>query len=175
MPTFVAFMKCDLENIASLAPKTTGSVWVIDVKNGQSDEARTGVSIDADDEIELDGSRGVANLVIKFADAPEKSNVSIIQGDDYRAKYKQKAKFMAVSPRPMTAETSGEWVPFLAFEARGLDVTAVTVGGDNFKAVATSGTSFVPDLSDGDWAEYDEPHELPVSITNIEIKVEAIR
>ena len=175
MPVFVAFLKADLENVASLKPKTTGSVWVMDVKNGDSNEERKGVSIDAEEEVDLEGSRGVANLVIKFADAAEKANCSIITPETYASKYKGKKKFLAALPTSI--EASGEWVPFLAFEARGMDITQVHLGGDNFVATATSGAVFEEnlDLSEGDWSDYDEDNELPVSITNIQVKVQAIR
>ncbi|KAJ8612690.1 hypothetical protein CTAYLR_002136 [Chrysophaeum taylorii] len=162
MPVFVLSIKVDLENVSSLAPKTQ-SVWVIDAKNGQSDETRRGVTISAGDDFEIEGSRGTANLIIKFADAKEKSTCRILSSDDKKLK---KLKLRAV--------TDDNWTPFLAMEARGMDVLKVDLG-DNFVAASTEGTIFDVDLSDGDWADYDEPNDLPVSVTNAITKVEVLR
>lgn len=173
MPVFVAMMRCEeLENVARLEPRTLSSVWTIDVKHGSSEETRQGVTIDAEEEVEVEGSRATANLVIKFADATEKAHCNILSVDDFRAKRKKQT---AYAPRALTSEDSQEWVAFLAFEARGLDVTRVHVGGDNFDVVSTGGGKFRPDLSDSDWADYDEEHSLPVSVTGLETKVEVVR
>ena len=162
MPVFICSLKCELENVSSLSVRD--SVWTLDVKNGSSDETRKGVTIDADDEIDVEGSRASANLVSKFHDAIEKAHASILPSDDKKAKV-----------RSMTSEDSGEWVPFLAIEARGLEITAVHLGGDNFTLVTSGGTTFIPDLSEPDWAEYDQDHQLPVSITQLETKVEVYK
>lgn len=163
MPVFVASVKCELENVEKL--ETLSPVWKIDVKHGSSDEVREGVTIDATEVFELEGSRGTCNLVIKFKDAAEKAQCTIL------TEFNKKAK---VVPRPYTADDT-EWVPFLAFEARGLEVTRVHVTDDNFLVTASSGASFQPDLSDGDWADYDDDNQLPVSVTNLETKVDVVR
>ena len=172
MPVFVALARCELENVASVSPRTSKSVWVIDVKHGQSDEVREKVTIDAEDSVDLEGSRGTANLVLKFADAAEKANCSILSADDFKTKFKNKKKQLELMPRAITSEA---WTPFLAFEARGLDVSRVHVNGDNFDLVDSKGTKFRPDLSEPDWADYDADNDLPVSITNFETKVEVVR
>lgn len=161
MPVFVACVKADLENVERL--ETLSQVWKIDVKHGSSDEVREGVTIDATEFFDLEGSRGTCNLVIKFKDAVEKAQCTILTD-----------KKLKVEPRPMTAEDS-DWVPFLAMEARGLEVTRVHVSDDNFLVTASSGASFTPDLSDGDWADYDDDNQLPVSITNLQTKVDVVR
>lgn len=67
---------------------------------------------------------------------------------------------------------SGEWATILGLECRGIvplkwvlesDFVAESSGGHFFDSV---------DLSDGDWAEYDEENDLSVSITNVETKIE---
>mmetsp|Transcript_23833 Transcript_23833/g.31025 ORF Transcript_23833/g.31025 Transcript_23833/m.31025 type:complete len:180 (+) Transcript_23833:72-611(+) len=177
MPIFVAYLKGDFENIDKIETKTSTSVWTIDLKHGQGDEVRKGVTIDAEDVIELEGSRGTAHLVLKFADANEKAQVSIITPEEFRSKYKNKKNAMAHAPRALTADDSGSFVPVLAFEARGADVINLSLGGDNFIVTATSGTVFETDLdfSEGDWSDYDDQAELPVSLTNIETKVDVLR
>lgn len=175
MPVFVAMLKCDLENVASLTPRTSNSVWTIDVKHGQSDEMREKVTIDAEDEIEIEGSRGTANLIIKFEDAAEKAQCSILSDEQFKTKFKNKKKQLELAPRAATADDSDIWLPFLAFEARGLDVVKVHLGGDNFDLVSTAGSTFTPDLSETDWSDYDDDNQLPISITQLQTKVEVVR
>ncbi len=71
-----------------------------------------------------------------------------------------------------TEDQSGSWVSVLGLECRNIvplrwkpsgDFIAESAGGHYFDNV---------DLSDGDWAEYDEENDLSVSIMNVEAKVE---
>ena len=71
------------------------------------------------------------------------------------------------------SDDSGKWVTILGMECRGLvpttwkpstDFHVKTIGGAMFESV---------DLSDGDWAEYDEENDASVSITNLESKIES--
>ena len=57
MPLFVAFVKAELEGVASLAPPEDVT-WKIDVKHSSGDEVRSGVTICASDEV-----RGVSYAV----------------------------------------------------------------------------------------------------------------
>ena len=151
--------------------------WTIDVKHGQSDETRTGVTIDAADVLELEGSRGTVNLVIKFADAGEKAQCSIMSAEAYKAAFKKKKPALAYLPRAVTPEDSGEWVPIVAFEARGLEVTKLHLGVDDVVIQSTGGAVYDEDvdLSDGDWAEYDADASLSVSVTGATTKVMLVR
>ena len=68
MPVFVAYFKAELDGV-KYAGVYTGKdrIFEIDVKNGMSDEVREKVTISSADEYELEGSRGISNLVLKFA------------------------------------------------------------------------------------------------------------
>lgn len=177
MPLFVAFVKAELEGVASLAPPEDVT-WKIDVKHSSGDEVRSGVTICASDEVELTGSKGVANLVLKFADASEQSNCSVVTAfnrDKKKGKKKGGGKGGDDEPRAVTADDSGEWVPIVAFEARGLEVVNLTLGTGDLVVTAEGGRAWDDaDLSD-DWAEYDEENEVSVSVMSIETKVEAVR
>ena len=65
MPTFVLWVKAELENVAEIAAPA-GHAWCIDVQQAAGTEEKKGVWVDPAEEAELSGSRGVANLVIKF-------------------------------------------------------------------------------------------------------------
>ena len=76
-------------------------------------------------------------------------------------------------PRDVTADDSGEYVPILAMECRGLEPYAFHPMGGEFKVVSEGGVSFEEDvdLSEGDWAEYDEENDAAVSINEFESKI----
>lgn len=67
---------------------------------------------------------------------------------------------------------AGQWVSVLGLECRGVVPVRWRPFRD-FIAESTEGHYFEDvDLSEGDWAEYDEENDLSVSITNVEAKVE---
>ena len=173
MPVFVGYFKATLENIGTMQPKADNT-WKIDVQNSQSTERRDGITINAEEEVELEGSRGVANLEIKFPDSTEKANCSVVGAAAFQAQFKKNKAKLKEIPRAVTGDDSGEWVPIVAFEARGLDVVKLTLGVDVFTVTSSGGAALSEvDLSD-DFADYDEANELSIGITEIETKVEKI-
>lgn len=177
MPVFVAYFKAELDGV-KYAGVHTGKdrIFEIDVKNGMSDEVREKVTISSADEYELEGSRGISNLVLKFSDSNEKASCSILSDEDFKGKFKKKKEAMKSCPRALTADDSGEWVPIVAFEARGMDVTRLVLGKDDLVVHSTGDTIFDEvDLSEGDWADYDAEADVSVSITDAQTKVELVR
>ena len=98
---------------------------------------------------------------------------------------KKQKKHKAGPPRPYTGDDSGEWVPILAVECRGLEPYKFEPMKDEFVIMASSGsgdggggggTIFDEDieLGDGEWADYDGEADVPVSLTEIEFKFEAV-
>lgn len=76
-------------------------------------------------------------------------------------------------PRDVTADDNGEYVPILAMECRGLEPYAFHPMGGEFKVVSEGGVVFENDvdLSEGDWAEYDEENDAAVSVNEFESKI----
>ena len=107
--------------------------------------------------MELDGSRGISNFVMKWPGEREQSHIKIVPIKKVDGCYR--------------ANNSGEYVQILAMECRGLtptkwypmcDFSATSCGGFKFDEV---------DLSD-DWAEYDEENDMSVSIMALESKID---
>ena len=73
-----------------------------------------------------------------------------------------------------TSEDSGKYKAMITFETRGdLQVVGWHPKTD-FSVTSTGGHEFEEcDLSEGDWADYDEKADESVSITNFQFKVEA--
>ena len=74
------------------------------------------------------------------------------------------------------SEQNGNYAPVLAFECRGLEPYAFHCLGDEFIVESEGGVRFESDvdLSEGDWAEYDEENDASVSIDQFEVKIEAL-
>ena len=118
----------------------------------------------------------LSNLVLKFQDSAEKASCSILGDEDFKSRFKKKKEALKQAPRALTAEDSGEWVPIVAFEARGMDVTKFHLGRGDL-VVHSEGDAIFDDvdLGDGDWADYDADADCSVSITDATTKVELVR
>ncbi|KAI8465861.1 MAG: hypothetical protein J3K34DRAFT_435695 [Monoraphidium minutum] len=157
MPTFLLYVKADLENVAALALKK-GAHYCIDVKESAGSEQRDGVYVTANDTHELNGSKGNANFVMKF---------------DKASKHEAYLNVLEVKgvTRDITEADSGKWVPVIAFECRGLEPVAYHPE-DEWTAKGGGGQAFDPvDLRD-DWADYDEKLGDSVTVMGVEAKFE---
>lgn len=157
MPTFLLYIKADLENIASLSP-VKGCSYCLDVKESAGSEQRDGVYVTAAETHDLSGSKGNANFVMKFAKGSKNEaslNVLEVKG----------------VTREVTGDDSGKWVPVVAFECRGMEPVAYHPE-DEWQATGGGGQKFEQvDLRE-DWADFDEKLGEPVSVMGIESKFE---
>ena len=110
-----------------------------------------------DDTIELDGSRGEANFVMKWPGSSQQAYIKIIK--------------LKACKEAFTSDDTG-FVRMVALECRGLDIDAWTVTTD-FKAKGTENTVFYDvDLSDEDgWCDFDEKTQEPVSVSGVETRI----
>lgn len=156
MPLYVLKIKCDLENIARIA-HSGETLWKFNIES-ESGERRDGITFSSSEELELDGSKGTANFVMKW---------------DRSSSHHAYIKIIAVKKvsGSYLAENAGSFLTVLGLECRGLVPTA-WIPGQDFKAESVSGKQFDVDLTDGDWADYDEDGDMSVSITNLEHRIE---
>lgn len=160
MPTFLLYVKAELENVSSLAIQK-GAHYCIDVQESAGSERRDGVYVTATDSHELAGSKGTANFVMKF---------------DKASKHEAYINVLEVKgvTREVTADDGGKWVPVMAFECRGLEPVAYHPE-DEWTATGAGGQRFDPvDLSD-DWADFDEKLGESVSVMGLESKFELLK
>jgi len=77
-------------------------------------------------------------------------------------------------PREIKSEDNEEFVPMIAFDCRGLEPCKFYPMGDEFIVVSEGGKDFDQDvdLSEGDWADYDDENDTPVSISSFQSKIE---
>ncbi|OZJ06913.1 hypothetical protein BZG36_00082 [Bifiguratus adelaidae] len=105
------------------------------------------------DTSDISGSRGSANLVMRCKFCKRESS----------------AQFEVTPTKPYTAEDSGQFAKMIVIECRGLEPVDFKPEGAWAARGAETNTQFQDiDLTEDDWADYDEKAELPVGITEIE-------
>lgn len=120
--------------------------------------------------VKWEGSKKISTLIVLDDDAI-KAAIKKVK----RKGGKSKGDAEVDVPRDLTSEDSGEFVPVLAMECRGLEPYAFHPMGGEFRVVSQGGVAFEEgvDLSEGDWADYDEENDLSVSINEFEAKIVA--
>merc|ERR1719223_853751 len=156
MPLYLLKIKADLEGINKLIP-LADNLWKLDIQNDAGD-TKSGITVSKADVIDLEGSKGQANYVMRWAKGAPQAYIKIVDVKKVDGSYK--------------SDDSGKFVTVLGLECRGIEPIAWVVGED-FTAESSGGTTFQEgvDLSE-DWADYDEEHDESVSVMNTEVKIE---
>ncbi|KAG2483004.1 hypothetical protein HYH03_018085 [Edaphochlamys debaryana] len=161
MPTFLLCIKVELDNVENLSIPATAH-WCLDVKEGAGSEEKKGVYVTSLEEHELTGSKGTANLVMKFAKGSKKEasvNVMEVKG----------------VTRPYTAEDDGKFVPIIAFECRGLEPIGFHPEG-GWNVVSGGGSKFQDvDLKELEWTDYCDKSSASVGVFGFESKFQLHR
>ena len=174
---FILSLKAELENVESIKFKPDANVCV-NVRNALSDyEVREKVVFNLAETLEQEeGAREPAHhFSLKWEGNKKASILTVL--DAAAAKAALKKKKGTEVPRPYTGDDSGNFSPILAVECRGsIEPYAFFPMGEEFVVTSTSGKTFTEnvDLSEGDWADYDEENDEPVSISDIKFKWEAV-
>lgn len=156
MVLFVLYVKADLENVEKLEAPPLHR-WCLDVKEANGDEKREAVMVSDEELIEVDGSRGEAHFLLKWPGAKKQSQLTVVRD-------------VKKLTRVVTANDSGEYVPFVGFECRGLEPYAWhPESGYKVTSAGETATFEDVDLSD-DWADYDGEAEQSVGVYEIEYK-----
>ncbi|CAG8660973.1 9927_t:CDS:2 [Funneliformis mosseae] len=149
--------KAELENVTDVVPGYDDYEWHFKVKCTSCNEVNNNwVGVNRLDQNEIPGSRGSANLVMRCKFCKRESS----------------AQFDTSPVTPYTIENSGKFAQMTTIECRGLEFIdfepRATVGTD-------SGTKFEDiDLTDGDWAEYDEKGGIPVGISEVQAEFKRV-
>ncbi|KAJ3263044.1 hypothetical protein HK104_006699 [Borealophlyctis nickersoniae] len=161
MPKFEIQWKADVEGITNLRPASkTDYDWRFKLKCSKCNEPNESwVVVNGGEEVEQSNSRGVANLVMKckFCKAEGTINLDLD------------------SLNPYTIEKSGKFAPIIRLESRGFEPTEWAPAEDFVAEGVESGTKFEGiDLSENEWAEYDEKGGNSVEILGVETKIKKI-
>ncbi len=158
----------------------------VDIRNPISDyEIREKVVIDPTQFIEQDVGED-QNFVITWEGSKKKSVLTaVVDPEAIKSALKKTGKKGKKSkggdldprmPRPYTDEDNQSFVPVLALECRGIEPYAFHPMGGEFVVESEGGYVFEGedvDLSEGDWADYDQENDVAVSISEFESKFES--
>ena len=158
MVLFVLYVQAELENVETLAAPPLHR-WCLDVKEPQSDETREAVMVSDEHEVDVAGGRGHVHFTLKWPGASKPSQLTVMRD-------------VKKLTRQVTGADSGAFVPFVAFECRGLEVAAWHPES-GYRVVSKDRHAVFEDvdLSD-DWADYDEEGEQSVGVYGVKWKLE---
>jgi len=151
----------------------------IDLKNPLSDyEVREKIILDSSQYLQSDDDEREppCHFALRWEGNKKRSVIEVLKTDQVKTALKKKNKQSEI-PRELTENDSGTFVPILALECRGLEPYAFHPHTGEFSVTSLGGMEFSPDtidLSDGDWADYDEENDLSVSISDFEAKFVAV-
>ncbi|RDX50454.1 DUF866-domain-containing protein [Polyporus arcularius HHB13444] len=151
-------IKAELENVTDLVPASDDFEFFFKVKCTSCNEEHPKlVTVNRLEEREVTSGKGsTANFVWRCGLCKRESSAKFEPGE---------------KPKPYTADSNGQFAPFLTIDCRGLEFTGFDPKGI-WKCVGTeSGTPFTDvDLEEGEWVDYDEKSALPVGVSHIECK-----
>ena len=150
----------------------------ISVKNPLSDfEVREKVFFNPTETVEQDESarEPAHHLSLKW-EGSKKASILQVLDDKEAASALKKKKYKGEKPRAYTGDDSGEWIPILAMECRGLEPYEFHPMKNEFVVFSVGGEKYDEEVEfgEGDWADYDAEAEAPVSLSEIEFKFEAV-
>ncbi|KAL7565519.1 hypothetical protein ACA910_012253 [Epithemia clementina (nom. ined.)] len=190
MVLFLLYIKAELENVGSVTLKPDVNLC-INVRNPLSDyEVREKVVMNPSQVLDQDeGAREPEHhLRLKWDGANKPSYAIILTPDQVKTMLKKKGgnkkggkggdAANTMIPRDYTAQDSGEWIPLLAMDCRGLEPYGFFPMGGEFVITSDGGGKQFDDgdidLGEGDWADYDDEQDVPVSMSEIQFKWEAV-
>ena len=176
MVLFILSMKAELESIKQIELRRDANISV-SVRNPLSDwEVREKIVFNCSELVEQEeGARqNPHHFSIKWEGNKKACTLEVL--DTAAAKAALKKKKSKDFPRNVTEDDSGNWVPILVMECRGLEPYAFHPMGDDFVITSEGGVTFDKDVdfSEGDWGDYDEENDAAVSASEVEFKIEGV-
>jgi len=180
MVLFVLCIKADLDGVRSLSFTEDTNVC-IDIRNPLSDyEVREKVVFNLNEQLEQEENsrEPPCNFAIKWEGSKKRSVIEVLDAAAAKSAFKKLGKKANKhgaefsEPREVKGDDSGDFVPILALECRGVEPYAFHPIGGEFVVISEGGAKFEDDVdfSEGDWADYDEENDIAVSITEFESK-----
>lgn len=151
------YVKAELENVDALEAPPLHR-WCLDVKEPTGDETRNGVFVSDEDVVEVAGGRGEAHFLLKWPGAKAPAQLSVVR------------EHKKLKLRPITGDDGNTFVPFAAFECRGLEPYAWHPES-GYRVTSAGGSAVFDDVDlTDDWADYDADGEQSVGVFQVEYK-----
>ena len=166
MPIYHLKIKAELENIEYLK-KIPNNLWKFDVISTGGD-TKEGVTVSEEDIIELDGSKGEANYIMKWTGSNQQAYIKIINNksiqDIYTCDDSNRNTYVTILGLECRNLEISKWIPDIDFIAMGKS------NGENDHDTTIFNEVDLSDLGDG-WCDYDEHTNESVSITNLQYQI----
>lgn len=158
MVMVVLYVKADLENVETLEAPPLHR-WCLDVKESNGEEKREAVWVSDEELQEVAGGRGEAHFLLKWPGAKKASQLTVVRD-------------IKKLTRAISSTDSGEYVPFVGFDCRGLEPVAWHPEG-GYRVTSAGETAVFEDVElNDDWADYDEDGSQSVGVYQVEYKFE---
>nr|CAG4648989.1 EOG090X0HQJ [Polyphemus pediculus] len=147
-------IKARLENVTNLKPEGEDFRWYLKVKCGScNEETDKWVYVTIEDSVEVKGGRGTANLVLKCKLCSRENNMDIIADSITAYNDADQEKFKTI----------------VKFDCRGMEPSDFSPRNGWCVEGLESGTKFTDvDITEKEWADYDEKAKTTVGIYEIE-------
>nr|CAG4650610.1 EOG090X0HQJ [Sida crystallina] len=147
-------IKANLENVTNFHAPGEDFRWYLKVKCGScNEESDKWIYITRDESVEVKGGRGTANLVLKCKLCSRENNMDIIVD----------------SVAPYNDEDQGKFKTMVKFDCRGMEPSDFSPRNGWSAEGLESGSKFTDiDLTEKEWADYDEKSKTTVGIYEIE-------
>ncbi|KAL0490161.1 CXXC motif containing zinc binding protein [Acrasis kona] len=157
MPKQQLQVRFEAENVAEVyIDDVEDFSWKIKVKCGSCNTESDFIFLQANEQVEQEGSRGVTNLLYKCTFCSRSGSIDV----DPK------------SYKPIQVDSAGQkYQPLITFECRkGVEIVSWDpVGAQGVSCKGSSGTTFEVDLSEGtEWSDYDQEEEQSIGIYKIE-------
>uniref|UniRef100_A0A7S2USF6 Uncharacterized protein n=1 Tax=Attheya septentrionalis TaxID=420275 RepID=A0A7S2USF6_9STRA len=176
MVLFLLVVKAELEGVSE-ASLVRDANLCISIRNPLSDyEIREKVVLNPSEFVEQqeNSKEPPCHFTIKWEGSKKRSTIQVLDDAAIKSALKKKNKKGKSNDEsmPRSLTVSGEFVPILALECRGVEPYAFHCLGNEFAVISEGGAKFDEDvdLSDGDWGDYDAEHDASVSISEFEAK-----
>ncbi|KAJ9467352.1 UPF0587 protein C2D10.03c [Diplonema papillatum] len=153
MPAFNMQFKAQMEGIEKLVISTEERLNVA-CTNSVSGDTFPNLWLDQSEEVEIAGSRGTANLVVKVGDKQH--------GTVCVENFKKDFEY--------PAEKVGQWVTVCKLECRNIEPTKWIISGGEFTAFGGEGKTKFDTIAfeDGAWFDYDDNQRCEVNVQEVE-------
>ncbi|XP_065834813.1 CXXC motif containing zinc binding protein-like [Oscarella lobularis] len=161
MPRIALQIKVNLENVTNLHFPDDDFRWYLKLKCANcGEETKEFVYVCLAESRPLKGGRGSASLVTKCKLCSRENSIDILKD--------------LISP--YDADSSGDFKKIVVFDCRGVEPTDFSPRTGFAAEAVDSGTVFSDiDLSQKDWADYDERGEQTVGIYDLEFRFVSFR
>lgn len=170
-------IKAETENIGEITLRRNANLRISVMNPLSGDEVRENVVFNPSETVEQEeGAREPPHhFTIKWEGSKKLSILKVLDEKETASALKKK-KYKGDKPRNYQNEDSGNFVPILCLECRGLEPYAFHPMKDEFVITSEGGYTFDEEieLGEGDWADYDAENDTPVSLEEIEFKFESV-